>query len=45
MSEQLHVKAREVLKMIRSNNPDWEKFVPMIVAKVIKEKDLFQVKK
>ena len=42
MSEQLHVKAREVLKMIRSNNSDWEKFVPMVVAKVIKEKGLFK---
>jgi hypothetical protein len=42
MSEQLHVKAREVLKMIRSNNSDWEKFVPMVVAKVIKEKSLFK---
>ena len=45
MSGQLHVKSREVLKMIRDNNPDWEKFVPMVVANVIKEKNLFKVKK
>ncbi len=44
MSQQLHVKSREVLKMIRAENPDWEKFVPMVVAKVIKEKGLFKNK-
>jgi len=42
MSKQLHVKSREVLKMIQENNPEWEKYVPMIVAKTIKEKGLFK---
>ncbi len=41
MSEQLHVKAREVLKMIVQGNPEWEKYVPMVVSKTIKEKGLF----
>lgn len=38
MKAQLHVKAREVLKMIQEGNPDWEKYVPMKVADMIKEK-------
>lgn len=42
MSAQLQVKSREVLKMIREKNPDWEKYVPMLVADTIKEKNLFQ---
>ncbi len=42
MSKQLHVRSRDVLKMIQDNNPDWEKYVPMIVAKSIKAKGLFQ---
>jgi len=41
MSAQLQVKSREVLKMIQENNPAWEKYVPMIVAEMIKEKNLF----
>lgn len=45
MAGQLHVKAKEVLKMIREENPKWEKFVPMDVATVIKEKRLFRVGK
>jgi hypothetical protein len=44
MSQQLHIKSREVLKMLREGNSDWEKFVPMVVAKVIKEKGLFKTK-
>jgi len=42
MSRQLHVKAHDVLKMIREDNHEWEKYVPMIVAKTIKEKGLFK---
>ncbi|NOX87147.1 MAG: TonB-dependent receptor [Chlorobi bacterium] len=41
MSQQLHIKAYEVLQMIQDGNPDWEKYVPMTVAKTIKEKKLF----
>ncbi len=44
MSEQLHVKAKEVLKMIREDNPDWEKYVPMVVAGEIRKKNLFKKK-
>jgi len=44
MSEQLHIKSREVLKMIREGNPQWERYVPMVVAQVIKEKNLFELK-
>jgi len=43
MSEQLHIKSREVLKMIREGNPQWERYVPMVVAQVIKEKNLFKL--
>jgi len=43
MSEQLHIKSREVLKMIRDGNPQWERYVPMVVAQVIKEKNLFKL--
>lgn len=42
MSAQLQVKSREVLNMIQEGNPDWEKYVPMIVAETIKERRLFQ---
>lgn len=42
MSDQLHIKSREVWQMIRDGNSDWEKYVPMKIAKVIKEKDLFK---
>ncbi len=41
MSQQLHVKAHEVLQMILDDNPDWEKYVPMTVSKTIKKKKLF----
>jgi hypothetical protein len=41
MAKQLHVKSHEVLQMIQENNPNWEKYVPMTVAKTIKAKDLF----
>ena len=41
LSEQMFVKSRDVLKMIQEGNPDWEHYVPMSVAKTIKEKKLF----
>ncbi len=41
MSKQLHIKSYEVLKMIQKGNPGWERYVPMAVAKTIKEKRLF----
>ena len=41
MSEQLHIKSREVLKMIQKGKTEWEKYVPMDVANTIKEKSLF----
>lgn len=42
LSDQLRIKSREVLEMIQENNPDWEKYVPMAIAKIIKEKNLFR---
>ncbi len=41
LSEQMFVKSWEVLKMIQNGNPEWERYVPMTVAKTIKEKKLF----
>ncbi len=41
MPKQLHVKSREVLHMLQKNDPDWEKYVPMTVAKTIKTRGLF----
>jgi hypothetical protein len=41
LPEHLFIKSREVLKMIQENNPEWEKFVPMQMARTIKEKGLF----
>jgi len=41
MSKQLQVKSYDVLKMIQRGNPDWEKYVPMVVAQTIKKKKLF----
>ncbi|HEY9114323.1 MAG TPA: hypothetical protein VIN10_06455 [Bacteroidales bacterium] len=41
MADQLHVKSHEVHKMIEQGNPEWEKYVPMIVANKIREKRLF----
>jgi len=41
LSDQLRVKSYEVLKMIETGNETWEKYVPMIVAKTIREKKLF----
>lgn len=42
LSKQLHIKSHQVLEMIQDNNPEWEKYVPMTVAKTIKEKGLFR---
>jgi hypothetical protein len=44
MSEQLRIKSFEVLQMIEEGNPEWEKYVPMVVAKTIREKKLFGYK-
>ncbi len=41
LSEQMFVKSREVLKMIQDGNSVWERYVPMVVARTIKEKKLF----
>ncbi|NQU34632.1 MAG: TonB-dependent receptor [Bacteroidetes bacterium] len=40
MINQLHVSTREVNKMITSGKKNWEKFVPMSVCKIIKDKKL-----
>lgn len=42
LADQLKIKSREVLKMIQKDNSDWEKYVPMIIANRIKEKNLFK---
>jgi hypothetical protein len=42
MKAQLHIKAREVLKMIKEENPEWEKYVPMKVAEMLKRKNDYQ---
>ena len=41
MSDGLRVKSHEVQKMITEGDGGWEKYVPMVVAKTIKEKGLF----
>lgn len=42
MNDQLHIKAREVLALIKDGNPEWEKYVPMKVAKMIKDKKIYK---
>lgn len=42
--EALKIHPRKVYEMIRENDPDWEKMVPGLTAKMIKEKKLFQRK-
>jgi hypothetical protein len=44
LSDQLRLKSYEVLKLIENGDPEWEKYVPMVVAKSIKEKKLFGLK-
>ncbi len=44
ISEQLHIRSEEVLAMLKQGNAEWENFVPMVVAKMIKEKKLFGYK-
>jgi hypothetical protein len=39
--EVLGIFADDVLKMMHEGNPDWEKFVPVYVANIIKEKKIF----
>ncbi len=38
MMNQLHITTRKVHKMITDGNPDWEKYVPISVANIIKQK-------
>jgi hypothetical protein len=38
----LRVFSREVLRMIKEGDPDWETMVPVSVAKVIKDKNYFE---
>lgn len=40
----LGIFADDVLEMMREGNPDWEKFVPVYVANIIKEKKIFGYK-
>lgn len=40
----LGIFADDVLQMLREGNPDWEKFVPVYVANIIKEKKIFGYK-
>lgn len=40
MINQLHISTRNVNKMIKSGTSDWEKYVPISVCKIIKEKEL-----
>lgn len=42
MRGQLQIKSREVLQMIYDNNAEWEKYVPMKVVNMLKEKYLKQ---
>lgn len=39
--EVLGIFADNVLQMLREGNPDWEKYVPVYVANIIKEKRIF----
>jgi len=41
MSDQLRVKSYEVIEMIETGDKNWEKYVPMAIANMIKEKRLF----
>lgn len=43
--EVLGIFADHVLDMIRENDPKWEKFVPVYVANIIKEKEIFGYRK
>jgi hypothetical protein len=38
---QLHITSGKVLQMIKSGDEMWEKYVPMVIAAIIKEKKLF----
>ena len=42
LPEHLFIKSREVLKMIREEHPEWEQYVPMEIARTIKQKKLFR---
>ena len=40
--KELFIRSHEVLQMIQNNDPQWKKYVPMFVARRIKEKRLFR---
>ena len=42
MKNQLHISARKILKMIIIGDTEWEKYVPISVARIIKEKNLYR---
>jgi len=42
-STQLHIRPQEVLSKLQSGDPSWETMVPPEVAKLIRERNLFQV--
>ena len=42
LPEHLFIRSREVLRMIHENDPEWETYVPMSIAKTIREKELFR---
>ena len=39
--EKLHIFSKDVLRLLRSDEPGWDKMVPPKVANLIKEKCLF----
>lgn len=39
--ETLHIYSQEVLQLLRGDHPDWDKYVPDVVAKYVREKCLF----
>ena len=45
MKNQLHISTREVNKMIQSGDSSWDKYVPISVCKIIKNKGLDKVSK
>ncbi len=40
--KELYIDSHEVLQMIKDGNPAWKKYVPIEIAKTIKEKNLFR---
>ncbi len=42
LPEHLFIKSREVLRLLHEGNPEWETYVPMEIARTIREKELFR---